>query len=242
MMYPLVLACAFVNHSGKGSYKQEYIIPQMLMQWVQRNKDTVQGISYFTCVDLKMMPAQYCAYNVVIPALSPYDEKKYSQKLRDEFTWTKPAYFELPIFNSDTNSEDRKVLYDFIDSVRKVKKYWLTDSLIRFLDDIERICVCLYHLMKDGSGADIQMIIHTLYLMDCCYNHVKSQSVTDLLNEVDLKKDYISEDEFEKASEGIKNITQDFFEKDRKKKGIAVIIDKYKNTLWNDHHSDKIDL
>jgi hypothetical protein len=29
--YPLVLACGFVNHSGRVSYKQEYIIPQMLM-------------------------------------------------------------------------------------------------------------------------------------------------------------------------------------------------------------------
>lgn len=55
MMYPLVLACSFVNHSGKGAYKQEYIIPQMLMQWVLRNNQIIQGISYFTCVDISMM-------------------------------------------------------------------------------------------------------------------------------------------------------------------------------------------
>lgn len=30
--YPLILACSFVNQSGKVPYKQEYIIPQMLMQ------------------------------------------------------------------------------------------------------------------------------------------------------------------------------------------------------------------
>lgn len=66
--YPLVLACSFVNHSGKVTYKQEYIIPQMLMQWVQRNKSVVQGISYFTCVDISMFPSKWCAYNIVIPA------------------------------------------------------------------------------------------------------------------------------------------------------------------------------
>lgn len=240
MMYPLVLACAFVNHSGKGSYKQEYIIPQMLMQWVQRNNDNVQGISYFTCVDLKMMPTHYCAYNVVIPALPPYDDKKYSQKLRDEFTWTRPKFFEIPLFNSEENSEDRKVLYDFIDSVRKIKRYWLPHSLGSYIDDIERICVCLYHLMKSGSGADIQMIIHTLYLIDCCYDHIKSKSVTELLETVDINKGFISEDEFKIVSEEIKNITEEFFEEDFNKKGIAALIDKYKNTVWNDHHKQTL--
>ena len=114
MMYPLVMACAFVNHSGKGAYKQEYIIPQMLMQWVQRNIDSVQGISYFTCVDMKMMPSEYCAYDIVIPALAPYDDKKYSQKLRDEFTWTKPRYFEIPLLDTNANKEDRHIIYDYI--------------------------------------------------------------------------------------------------------------------------------
>ena len=50
-VYPLILACSFVNQSGHVPFKQEYIIPQMLMQWVQRNYSKVQGISYFTCID-----------------------------------------------------------------------------------------------------------------------------------------------------------------------------------------------
>ena len=38
-MYPLVLACSFTNVNGKAPFKQEYIIPQMLMQWVHRNNN-----------------------------------------------------------------------------------------------------------------------------------------------------------------------------------------------------------
>lgn len=66
-MYPLILACSFVNQSGKVPYKQEYIIPQMLMQWVQRNSDFAQGISYFTCTDTTTQTSMWCAYNIVIP-------------------------------------------------------------------------------------------------------------------------------------------------------------------------------
>ncbi|RGS36868.1 hypothetical protein DWX94_12745 [Coprococcus eutactus] len=118
MMYPLVLACSFVNHSGKGTYKQEYVIPQMLMQWVMRNNHEIQGISYFTCVDISMMQGSYCAYNVVIPALKPYDILGYSQKLRDEFNWTVPEYFEIPLFDSNYNRDDMKKLYNFISEIR----------------------------------------------------------------------------------------------------------------------------
>ncbi len=161
MMYPLVMACAFVNHSGKGAYKQEYIIPQMLMQWVQRNIDSVQGISYFTCVDMKMMPSAYCAYDIVIPALAPYDDKKYSQKLRNEFTWTKPRYFEIPLLDTNANKEDRHIIYDYIGSIRNIFRYRLPGIIETYLEEIERVCVCLYHLMKSGNNADIQMVIHT---------------------------------------------------------------------------------
>jgi hypothetical protein len=100
--YPLILACSFVNQSGKVPYKQEYIIPQMLMQWVQRNNLTVQGISYFTCIDTSMWPSQWCAYNIVIPAVAPYDDKMYSNILRDKFCWTVPQLFTL-------NYKDRKL-------------------------------------------------------------------------------------------------------------------------------------
>ena len=51
--YPLILSCSFANASGKAPFKQEYIIPQMLMQWVHRNKDKYNGISYFSCIDMR---------------------------------------------------------------------------------------------------------------------------------------------------------------------------------------------
>ena len=184
MMYPLVMACAFVNHSGKGAYKQEYIIPQMLMQWVQRNIDSVQGISYFTCVDMKMMPSAYCAYDIVIPALAPYDDKKYSQKLRDEFTWTKPRYFEIPLLDTHANKEDR----------------------------------------------------HTLNLINTCCGNIKAKSLTAIIAEGEKNHSLMSDEEYEEMVAEFKKIADIFLDEDREHNSVATIIDRYRNTLWNDYH------
>lgn len=240
MMYPLVMACSFVNHSGKGTYKQEYVIPQMLMQWVQRNNETVQGISYFTCVDISMMPSEYCAYNIVIPALKPYDAKKYSQRLRDEFIWTVPQYFEIPLFNVEDNKDDRKLIYEFINKIRNFYKMGLPDSFRSYLDDIERVCVCLYHLMQSGSNSDMQMIIHTLNLINVSHQQIKVQSIEKIIEAGKKSNMFLSEDDFETAILRLKEISQEFLVADRKINNIAVIIDKYRNTVWNDYPHESV--
>ena len=240
MMYPLVMACAFVNHSGKGAYKQEYIIPQMLMQWVQRNIDRVQGVSYFTCVDMKMMPSAYCAYDIVIPALAPYDDKKYSQKLRDEFTWTKPRYFEIPLLDKNANKEDRRIIYDYIGSIRNVFRYHLPGIIETYLEEIERVCVCLYHLMKSGNNADIQMVIHTLNLINICYGTIKAKSSTEIIEEGKKNHSLMSDEEYEEMTVEFKKIADTFLEEDREHNSVATIIDRYRNTLWNDFHVQTI--
>lgn len=240
MMYPLVMACSFVNHSGKGTYKQEYVIPQMLMQWVQRNNETVQGISYFTCVDISMMPSEYCAYNIVIPALKPYDAKKYSQRLRDEFIWTVPQYFEIPLFNVEDNKDDRKLIYEFINKIRNFYKMGLPDSFRSYLDDIERVCVCLYHLMQSGSDSDMQMIIHTLNLINVSHQQIKVQSIEKIIEAGKKSNMFLSEDDFETAILRLKEISQEFLVADKKINNIAVIIDKYRNTVWNDYPHESV--
>ena len=240
MMYPLVMACSFVNHSGKGAYKQEYVVPQMLMQWVLRNKEIVQGISYFTCVDISMMPSEYCAYNVVIPAMKPYDIKKYSQRLRDEFTWTKPQYFELPLLDAEENKDDRKAIYQFIDRIRKTYRMGLPDTFREYFHEIERVCICLYHLMLSGSDSDIQMIVHTLNLMNVSYLQIKKQSIEELIKVAKEKNTFLTSDAFAKCAEELRMISHEFLMEDYKTDCIGTIIDRYRNTIWNDYHHDSV--
>ena len=235
ILYPLVLGCSFVNHGGKVSYKQEYIIPQMLMQWVQRNNEIVQGVSYFTCLDIEMMPKEYCGYNLAIPIMKPYDEKNYSERLRKEFIWTMPKYYQIPLLDLKQNKEDRKLLYDFIEEIHKIcRSYIIPERIREYINEIERICVCLYQIMKNGNDSNIQMIIHTLNLIDTSCDQLRQQSFEDIVQKIQKKDKKMSKRILKKLIEESKRCVERFWNADKECEGIGYIIEKYSHTTWND--------
>ncbi len=236
--FPLILACAFVNHSGKVSYKQEYIVPQMLMQWVQRNNDVIQGISYFTCVDLTMFNNRWCAYNIVIPAFAPYDENKYSIKLREDFGWSRPKFYEVPLVNSANNKSDRACLYTFI---KKIKEAFRTlnfpEQYRNYLSETLELCCCLYNILETANTMDMQLALNVMSLIDKSYNRINKSKADKIISEVNDKKDELSELEklcFDKSNTEFQKIVQEFTDDNKNSSGIKVIIDKYRGTIWND--------
>ena len=121
-IYPLVLACSFANANGGTPFKQEYIIPQMLMQWVYRHKRKCSGISYFSCMDDSTIPDKWNAYNIALPAVKPYDENGYSNKLQELFDWNKPRYYIAPTTNLQVSADDRKILNAFAEQELSASK------------------------------------------------------------------------------------------------------------------------
>lgn len=236
--YPLILACAFVNHSGKVSYKQEYIVPQMLMQWVQRNNEAIQGISYFTCVDLSMFNSRWCAYNIVIPAFAPYDENKYSLKLREDFGWSRPKFYAVPLVDSANNKSDRECLYAFIVKIKETfRTLYFPDQYRNYLSEALELCCCLYNILETSNTMDMQLALHVMSLIDKSYNRINKSNADLIISEVNEKKDNLSELEklcFDKANIEFQNIVQEFTDDNRNGSGIKVIIDKYRGTIWND--------
>lgn len=234
--YPLILACAFVNHNGKAVYKQEYVIPQMLMQWVQRNSGRVQGISYFSCVDISMYQTRYCAYNIVIPAVKPTDKKKYSVRLREEFCWTRPKFFKVPLIDSRANASDKEVLYNFITQLNEVfSGYHLPEQIYDSVADMTKVCVCVYSLMLSGESADMQVILHTLDMLNGYYGRIAAQNPDDIIKNINWSKELENIDDRKKyIGDTFKEQFSIFTDKRREPDGIATIIDKYRNMVWND--------
>lgn len=116
----------------------------------------------------------------------------------------------------------------------------LPDSFRSYLDDIERVCVCLYHLMQSGSDSDMQMIIHTLNLINASHQQIKVQSIEKIIEAGKKSNMFLSEDDFETAILRLKEISQEFLVADRKINNIAAVIDKYRNTVWNDYHHESV--
>lgn len=238
--YPLILACSFVNQSGKVPYKQEYIIPQILMQWVQRNNSTVQGISYFTCADTSMWLRQWCAYNIVIPAVAPYDDKMYSNILRDKFCWTVPQFFTVPIADKEYNEHDREIIYCFISDIRSaMRTYELPRKLLDLLDEMMNVSGCLMSLLDNGSAQHMQLVLHILNSLNSNCNQLKAFQLENLIDEVvhdNQDINAIINLRLDDTINTFRNIYSRFIGDSETSKSIKQIIDDYKMLCWNSLH------
>lgn len=232
--YPLIMACAFVNRSGDTSFKEEYIIPQMLMQWVHRNTETAQGITYFTCADIHNMPLKWNGYNVAIPAMVPFDENGYSEPLRAKFCWSRPQYYECPITVKQKSSEDREQLNKFIDDVRQLSsQYHLPYRMDEYIGELHDISCSMISLLEHGDSIHMEVAIQTIRRINLDAQRAKTVNVSKLISDVQSSNAYDAkaavdvEDEFLRLSNTFTGLREH-------NNSISVIIDKWNSIMWND--------
>ena len=89
LMYPLIMACSYRKQFDSKPFIIEYIIPNLLLQWIQDEKSQVDAIQYYST---KADISEYTK-NLVLP---PKDfNYKYCSELVDSFTLTIPASWQL---------------------------------------------------------------------------------------------------------------------------------------------------
>lgn len=101
-IFPLIIACSVKVKDQDATFKPEYSIPQLLMEYVIhdnvkfKNGPTISGI-YYTSVfkndDFGFGIEKL--ENIAIPVQSPLSSKKYCRKLCDMFMLTKPTCDEM---------------------------------------------------------------------------------------------------------------------------------------------------
>ncbi|MDD3062800.1 MAG: hypothetical protein PHX50_08155 [Massilibacteroides sp.] len=232
--YPLTLACSFVNSSGSAPYKQEYIIPQMLMQWIQRNSVNVQGITYFTCLETSAITNGWCAYNIALPALQPHDEKMYSIRLKERFHWSKPFYYSIPAIDKKLNELDRKILDDFIGEITSaISTFDFPDKLRDCLLQMLNISSCMQSLFECADSTDMTLVLHMLSSIRGNFQNVSKISLEKRISEAktDTNSPAIKLDE-------VCNVFAQFYnrfvERGNNTGEISKLIDKYSWTTWNE--------
>lgn len=68
MTWPIIAACSIKVACYEDTFKPEYIIPQLLLQWVRNNKELVDGIMYnSTHIPNKKLTTEGQLYNLVLP-------------------------------------------------------------------------------------------------------------------------------------------------------------------------------
>lgn len=98
LWYPLIAACSYIRINKNDPFAVEYIIPQLLMQWVREvvahkedGYDKLVGIRYFSCASVK---ASDMGFNYVFPVSGQqYSyEYPYCPVLMKAFRLTTPLY------------------------------------------------------------------------------------------------------------------------------------------------------
>lgn len=172
-IYPLVLACSFVNANGGTPFKQEYIIPQMLMQWVYRHKRKCNGISYFSCIDDSAMPSKWNAYNVALPAMKPYDKSGYSCELQEWFSWGKPQYHVVPTSNLAASAEDRKILNAFVDQeLPTIGRPFIPQVWKELYWRMIKVAMQMRSILEFSNDANLKMILAAFDAIGEEYNSI----------------------------------------------------------------------
>lgn len=116
--YPLIFICSIVNMHHDNPYKPEYIFPQLLMQWIERNFDKIKGIVYFPCVDHDDIRF-WKGYNVVLPAKN-IDNDGYSLDLKNAFAIATPTY-------QDNKLSDKSIAV-ILDLQKKLSNFMLPQN------------------------------------------------------------------------------------------------------------------
>ena len=94
LWYPLIAACSFIRAYKSDPFAPEYVIPQLLMQWLRNwNKDNRKlfGLRYFSCASKR---ASDMGFNYVFPTSGEEHQmiKDYCAVLVDSFRTSIPTF------------------------------------------------------------------------------------------------------------------------------------------------------
>lgn len=90
--YPLRAACSIVVEHPGSKFIEEYIIPQLLLQWVLKDKD-FDGIRYESCNSSDEVNI-LAGHNIVL-VTKQFDSDGYDTKLRKLIKVTPPSAFDI---------------------------------------------------------------------------------------------------------------------------------------------------
>lgn len=95
--YPLRAACSVIVEYPSGNFKEEYIIPQLLLQWIRKDKD-FYGVKYESCKPSDEV-RRIEWYNLVL-LTKDFDEDGYDKFLRNNVKISIPHFEKNALVNS----------------------------------------------------------------------------------------------------------------------------------------------
>jgi RES domain-containing protein len=135
--WPLVLACCLKVQYPDAPFAPEYVIPQLVLQWVT-SKDRVDGIQYPSVqVDYSRVETTV-ALNYVFPVKAKRNRHGQCRKLKNRFVLTKPTSWTLAQATRSSSdffilnrSGERFAVVDGMASSYGESQFGLTEEILR---------------------------------------------------------------------------------------------------------------
>ncbi|HEJ8043926.1 hypothetical protein JY535_15250 [Serratia marcescens] len=98
ILWPLILSCSYIKNNDNASFIQEYIIPNLLMQWISRRVSSpIVGIAYYS-TRMPNANKTHRSINVVLPPKATYRQtvlQEYCPRLKGLFEFTPPVSWQV---------------------------------------------------------------------------------------------------------------------------------------------------
>lgn len=155
LKYPLAYVCSLGTNHPEYPFKEEYVIPQMLMQCLFIHNKTnpvtsyvgIRYISNKAYVQRPLFPLNEKKdlkryFNYAFPAFGPYDNHGLSEKLKSIFSWSSPdtyGRYRLRTANMGVEEKHSKDTYD-VSAFSKIEGWcnvqWARDNMLSY-DSLE---------------------------------------------------------------------------------------------------------
>ncbi|EHD0849825.1 hypothetical protein JSP02_001395 [Escherichia coli] len=152
--WPLVLACNYIKQHKNSSFNPEYIIPNLLMQWLSSNENKgIAGIAYRTTKILNQKDSDI-GINIIMPPKmdnildSGYD---YCPHLLNIFKFTKPVswqVFSTLNVKTDGMDEDRLIMGGPTPASGTIEDF--DESLVEYYNNtsFKKVQLLIHKMMK----------------------------------------------------------------------------------------------
>ncbi len=150
-IFPFIIACGVPVRNANDVYKPEYIMPQLLLEWIIDNNytkaDTIAGVYYTSAnrnIDFYILDHEWD--NLAIPVQDSLTGDAFCPKLKDLFWCTMPTCYEYelirgnidtkPLWENISNPDDpyglkedyNKSLFSRMESIIKKKTFNVVDT------------------------------------------------------------------------------------------------------------------
>ena len=116
-MWPILLSCSFNRKHDNPKFNVEYVIPNLIFQWVGVGKRSVSGIRYLSTKTTHLRNSEV-GINYVFPSSIPaLTTSDFCDKLSNSFHLSSPVSWQVMSTMADNNAQQKKVIYGTTDNV-----------------------------------------------------------------------------------------------------------------------------